>query len=56
MNTKVCKTFKDNLKIFFLKLVFGKLRAMILNMAKIHKLLVKKEASDVLSSRIVLND
>ena len=35
---------------------FGKLREIILNMTKIHKPLVKKEISDLLSIRIVLND
>ena len=33
-----------------------RLRAIILNMGKLHKPLVKKETSDLLSSIIVLND
>ena len=35
---------------------FGKVRVIILSMAKIHKSLVKKGTSDALSSRIPLND
>ena len=42
--------------MFLWTLDFGKLRAIIINMAKIHKLLVKRETSGVLSSRIVPND
>ena len=60
MNMKICKTFPMFFKIFWKRFLwtldFGKLRAIILNMAKIHKPLVKKETSDLLSSRIVLND
>ena len=60
MNMKKCKTFPNFSKTFWKKFLwtldFGKLKGIIFNMAKIHKLLVKKEISDVLSSRIVLDD
>ena len=60
MNMKICETFPIFLKIFCKKILwtldFGKLREFILNMAKIHKPLQKKEISDVLSCRIVLKD
>ena len=60
INVKISKTFPIFLKIFrksFLwALDFGKLRAVILNMAKIHKPFMRKETSDALSSRIALTD
>ena len=59
MNMKICETCPIFLKIFCKKILwmldFGKLREIILNMAKIHKPLQKKEIS-VLSCRIALND
>ena len=56
---KLFKTFTIFLKIFSKKVSldidFGKLREIILDMAKIHQPLVKKETCDFWSSRIVLN-
>ena len=53
MNMKICETFPIFLKIFCKKILwtldFGKLREFILNMAKIHKPLWKKDVSAVLS-------
>ena len=59
INTKICLNFPtfqffwDILKSFSLDV---RLWAVILDMVKIPKPLVKKETSDVLSSRIILND
>ena len=47
--------FKDILKKVPLDVRFWKIEAIILNMAKTHKPLVKKETSDLLISGIVLN-
>ena len=49
MNMEICKTFPIFLKIFLCTLDFGKFRAVILNMAKIYKHLVKRNPSDVLT-------
>ena len=55
MSKKICKLFSNGCKIFrkkyFWTLVVENLRTLILNMAKIHIQLVKKEVSDVLSSK-----
>ena len=57
MNMKISKAFPIFQRYFEKKISvdLGKLRAIVLNMAKIHKALVKKETSDVLSRRIILN-
>ena len=59
MNMKIPKTTPMSFKIFWKRFLwtldFEKLWAIILNMAKMYKQLVKKEISDLLSSRIVLN-
>ena len=52
---KCPKVVKDFLKIL-LTLDVDKFRAVILKMTEIHEQLVKKETSDKLSSRILLND
>ena len=48
--------FLKKKNVFFSTLVFRKLRAIIPNMRKKPKPLMKKETSDVLSSRIILNE
>ena len=59
MNAKLCKFFPKFCKIFLERFVWtldvGKFRTIMLNIAKAHILLAKKETSDVLSSNIVRN-
>ena len=60
ISSKICKNFPNFSKMvfekFFWALDIGKLRMVIIYIAKIHKTLVKKETSDVLSCKVVLND
>ena len=60
MSAKLGKNFPNFCRIFVKQFVWTldveKFRTTMLNLAKTHILLVKKETSDVLSSNIVWND
>ena len=53
---KFCLRIKIFVQMLEKEVLFAKFRMMILNIAKIHKSLVKKLTSDVLISKIVLKD
>ena len=59
MSAKLCKTFPNICKIFLKQFVWTldvkKFKTIMLNIAKTHILLVKKETSNVFSSSIVRN-
>ena len=58
LSVKPCKIFLNFCQIFTKQFVWAldvdKFRKIIFNMAKTHELLMKKETSDVLSSKISL--